>query len=90
MVDIKTILGNLVKVATNEVSHAYNGQCPDGLEGFVVRDPDCPACQAILQAEALGELALSGMAVLNFKEMPQGAVSPVVQPAMKGDENARQ
>lgn len=88
MVDIKTILGNLVKVATNEVSHANNGQCPDDLEGFAVRDPDCPACQAIMQAEALGERALPGMAALDFKQLPQGAVFSVVPPEMKGGENA--
>lgn len=88
MVDIKNILGNLVKVATNEVSHAYNGQCPDDLEGFAVRDPDCPACQAIMQAETLGERALSGMAALDFNEMPQDAVFPVVPPVMEGGGNA--
>lgn len=87
MADIRTILGNLVKVATNEVSHTYNGQCPDDLEGFAVRDPDCPACQAIVQAEELCDRALSGMAALDFKELLQEAVFPVVPPVMKGGEN---
>lgn len=53
MVDIKTVLGDLAKVASNEVHHVYHGQCPDEMEGFAARDPDCPACQAIVRAEKL-------------------------------------
>jgi hypothetical protein len=42
----------LLKVATNETRHVYMGLCPDELEGHNSRDPDCPACQAIANAEA--------------------------------------
>jgi hypothetical protein len=32
--------------------HMYNGLCPDSIEGWETRDPECPACTA------LDELAL--------------------------------
>ena len=43
---------DLIKVATGQVRHLYNGACPDGVEGPDVRDPDCPACQVLLAAVA--------------------------------------
>jgi hypothetical protein len=42
----------LRKVATNETRHVYMGLRPDELEGHNSRDPDCPTCQAIANAEA--------------------------------------
>lgn len=42
----------LIRAATGEVPHTYRGACPDALEGFTTRDPDCPACQAITATEA--------------------------------------
>lgn len=41
---------DLIKVATGQVRHLYNGECPDEVEGPNVRDPDCPACQVLLAA----------------------------------------
>lgn len=37
-------------VATGRLRHLYDGQCPDTVEGLDVRDPNCPACQAIERA----------------------------------------
>ena len=31
----------LIAVATGEIKHAGNGLCPDPIEGFDSRDPDC-------------------------------------------------
>lgn len=46
-----TLIEKLVKIATGELKHVYNGQCPDAVEGPLVRDPDCPACQVLLGVE---------------------------------------
>lgn len=41
-------IDGLTKIATGELRHVYNGECPDQVEGPNVRDPDCPACQVLL------------------------------------------
>ena len=41
----------LIAVATGEIEHAGNGLCPDRIEGFDSRDPDCPACKILIEAE---------------------------------------
>lgn len=45
-------IDGLTKIATGELRHVYNGECPDPVEGPKVRDPDCPACQVLLAATA--------------------------------------
>ena len=40
----------LIAVATGEIEHAGNGLCPDPIEGFDSRDPDCPACKILIEA----------------------------------------
>lgn len=45
------LIEGLVKIATGELKHVYNGLCPDAVEGPLVRDPECPACQLLLTAE---------------------------------------
>lgn len=45
------IIQDLIKVATNEIDHDYYGLCPDIVDGFDCRDPDCKACQIIMSAE---------------------------------------
>ncbi|MGY4838020.1 hypothetical protein [Burkholderia pyrrocinia] len=47
------VLQQLRAIATGELQHAYNGMCPDQVEGPAVRDEDCPACRALLAADAL-------------------------------------
>ncbi len=42
---------DLQKVATGELPHIYNGLCPDEVEGFAVRDDECPACRVLLAAK---------------------------------------
>lgn len=44
-------IDKLTKIATGEITHVHNGMCPDALEGPLVRDPDCPACQILQAAE---------------------------------------
>lgn len=41
-------IDGLTKIATGELRHVYNGECPDRVEGPNVRDPDCPAYQVLL------------------------------------------
>ena len=41
----------LIAVATGEIAHTNNGLCPDMVAGYDSRDPDCLACQIIMQAE---------------------------------------
>ena len=42
----------LIAVATGEIKHTGNGLCPDPIEGFDSRDPVCPACKILIEAEA--------------------------------------
>lgn len=44
----------LERVATGEVRHLHNGLCPDAIEGFESRDPNCPACQVIMMFRKQG------------------------------------
>jgi hypothetical protein len=39
---------SLRDVAAGRVEHRYMGGCPDALEGYEVRDPDCPACAVLV------------------------------------------
>lgn len=45
-------LAGLYAVATGQISHVNFGSCPDILEGALVRDSDCPACQLLQAADA--------------------------------------
>lgn len=45
----------LAKIATGELLHDNNGLCPDIVEGHDSRDPDCPACQALIAFDLNGE-----------------------------------
>lgn len=40
-------LNVLLQAAQREIHHNNDGLCPDELEGYVTRDPDCLVCQAI-------------------------------------------
>lgn len=51
--DIKKLIAELIAVATGEIEHAGNGLCPDRIEGFDSRDPDCPACKILIEAESV-------------------------------------
>lgn len=44
-------MSELIKVATGQISHIKNGLCPDFVEGFSVRDPECQACRIISESE---------------------------------------
>lgn len=46
-------IDGLTKIATGELRHVYNGECPDEVEGSNVRDPDCPACQVLMAVSAV-------------------------------------
>ncbi len=48
----RQIITDLIDVATGAVPHMYSGKCPDEDRTGLRRDPECPACQAILRAEA--------------------------------------
>jgi len=50
-ISLDTLVG-LYAVATGQLSHANMGSCPDILEGAMVRDDECPACQLLLAADA--------------------------------------
>lgn len=40
----------LIAYAENRISHINRGMCPDVINGFDERDPDCPVCQALAAA----------------------------------------
>lgn len=47
-----TVLQSLYDIAVGRLEHVNNGMCPDKLEGYETRDDECPACLALIQAEA--------------------------------------
>ncbi len=50
---ISPVLLKVRAIATGELRHAFNGMCPDAVEGASTRDPDCPACQALSEADQI-------------------------------------
>ncbi|MEX6780375.1 hypothetical protein [Pseudomonas aeruginosa] len=59
----------LYHIATGQTPHAYNGMCPDALEGHAVRDDECPACKAILRFEE----ALHAAGIADPQQIGSGA-----------------
>lgn len=49
----QAVADELVPVAENRTVHDYRGRCPDELEGYGARDPECPACAAMVRAESI-------------------------------------
>lgn len=47
------LIHRLHRIGTHETSHVLNGSCPDEIEGHAARDNDCPACQAMMDADEL-------------------------------------
>jgi len=47
----KTLITQLIDVATGRIPHIYQGTCPDVIEGHQVRDEECPACRIVIEAE---------------------------------------
>lgn len=58
------LLKGVYAVATGQLVHAYNGACPDQVEGAITRDDECPACLALMAADAA--LRASGVSLSNF------------------------
>lgn len=48
---IDGVVQALIEVAVGKVQHLYRGTCPDAIEGFDSRDPQCPACQVLTAAQ---------------------------------------
>ncbi|AXH59815.1 MULTISPECIES: hypothetical protein [Pseudomonas syringae group genomosp. 2] len=46
------ILMNLYAVASGQMAHRYVESCPDVTNGLDARDHNCPACRALIAAEA--------------------------------------
>ncbi len=47
------LLRDLVHEGTWMIQHEEDGSCPDPVEDPSSRDPDCRACQVLIQADAL-------------------------------------
>jgi hypothetical protein len=62
-ISLDTLIG-LYAVATGQLTHVNNGSCPDILEGAVVRDDECSACQMLLAADA--QLLDAGVSLPDF------------------------
>ena len=45
------IIKDLIKVAKYEIKHDYQGFCPDDIDITQTLDPECKACQIIMEAE---------------------------------------
>lgn len=46
------IVRKLMFVATGQLSHVYNGECPDPISP-TSRDRNCPACAILMAADAI-------------------------------------
>lgn len=56
------LMNAVLDVATGRIPHLYNGLCPDTCASNPSsRDPECPACQVLIAAEAKQELNLQDM-----------------------------
>ncbi len=51
-IDSATLM-NLYAVAAGQVSHRQQTGCPGVINGLESRDHDCPACLALIAAEAV-------------------------------------
>lgn len=47
------LIDRLRKIATGEMAHNRNGECPDSIAGHGSRDIDCLACRALMTADRL-------------------------------------
>ncbi|ATB63309.1 hypothetical protein CLJ08_01160 [Pseudomonas mosselii] len=47
------LIDRLRTIGARNVFHVNNGSCPDEVEGHTARDNDCPACQALMDADVL-------------------------------------
>jgi hypothetical protein len=46
------LIQELEGIAVGRTAHVFNGSCPDQVEGEIVRDDECPACQVLLRIDA--------------------------------------
>lgn len=46
------LVNDLEGIAVGRTAHVFNGSCPDQVEGEMVRDDECPACQILLRLDA--------------------------------------
>lgn len=53
MEDNYRLIAKLYMVATGEIAHAYNGLCPDSMEGPYSRDPNCEVCVALMEYDKM-------------------------------------
>jgi len=51
--ETKQIIRQLIKVGSRRIPHRYDGRCPDPLTEYQARDPNCLACQVLIEAENL-------------------------------------
>jgi hypothetical protein len=48
---MQQLMRTLIDVGSGKIAHAFNGMCPDELEGHDTRDAECPACRALVEAQ---------------------------------------
>jgi hypothetical protein len=41
----------MIDVAIGKKRHDWRGTCPDSVEGYDSRDPQCPACKVLIEFE---------------------------------------
>lgn len=49
---VEELVLDLEGIAVGRTAHVFNGSCPDQVEGEMVRDDECPACQILLRLDA--------------------------------------
>lgn len=48
----RALVRDLRDVAAGAIRHEYMGACPDAVQGYDTRDPECDACRVLLRADA--------------------------------------
>lgn len=84
----RPVNARLLDVATGKTPHLYGGRCPDYVNGPESRDPDCPACQAIVSADAQQERLLQDMHDAG-REIDRVMAEPAPKEPVAGPVNAR-
>lgn len=82
----------LLEIATGQLQHIYSENCPDPVSWPNSRDPECPACRAIIAAESEASPAYGPDNPPRLRRPDESVEAyreamgwPTIQPQAKGD-----
>lgn len=77
------LVTDLAGIAVGRTAHVFNGACPDQVEGELVRDDECPACQILMRLDAIMPDAMRSK--VSPEQAPASNAMPDVVSYPKGD-----